>query len=170
MRVREALQEVAMATFGGAVANKVPAGEGWDHCHKARMSGQPSIMFVANVVTRSVAADYWQNPSSPCGLRSAPWRRRDWGRKGAHLDGRGRVARERGDHREHTAARCASEGRGLRRREPPASSRRAWASSHAGKAVGGDPKVPAHGQPPKAAISAAADCRLMPSLVGRGAS
>jgi hypothetical protein len=53
-----------MATFGGAVANKVPAGEGWDHCHKARMSGQPSIMFVANVVTRSVAADYWQNPSS----------------------------------------------------------------------------------------------------------
>ena len=101
MRVREALQEVAMATFGGAVANKVPAGEGWDHCHKARMSGQPSIMFVA---------------------------------------------------------------------EPPASSRRAWASSHAGKAGGGDPKVPAHGQPPKAAISAAADCRLMPSLFGRGAS
>ena len=89
-----------MATFGGAVANKVPAGEGWDHCHKARMSGQPSIMFVAE----------------------------------------------------------------------PASSRRAWASSHAGKAGGGDPKVPAHGQPPKAAISAAADCRLMPSLVGRGAS
>ena len=59
-----------MATFGGAVANKVPAGEGWDHCHKARMSGQPSIMFVANVVTRSVAADYWQNPSSR-GLRLA---------------------------------------------------------------------------------------------------
>jgi hypothetical protein len=53
-------------------------------------------------------------------------------------------------------------------RRPP--SRRAWASSHAGKAGGGDPKVPAHGQPPKAAISAAADCRLMPSLVGRGAS
>jgi hypothetical protein len=70
MRVREALQEVAMATFGGAVANNVPAGEGWDHCHKARMSGQPSIMFVANVVTRSVAADYWQNPSSR-GLRLA---------------------------------------------------------------------------------------------------
>jgi hypothetical protein len=208
-----------MATFRGAVANKVPAGEGWDRCHKARMSGQPSIRFVANVVTRSVAADYWQNPFSwRLRLRSAPWRRRDRGRKGAHLDGRGPVARERscacgyacgrpcrmpkgepwgkalwfpslgvsaprgcwakpgpgrgdrGDHREHTAARCASEGRGLRRREPLASSRRAWASSHAGKAGGGDPKVPAHGQPPKAAISAAADCRLMPSLVGRGAS
>ena len=35
---------------------------------------------------------------------------------------------------------------------------------------GGDPKVPAHGQPAKADISAAADCRLMPVLVGCGAS
>ena len=46
-----------MATFGRAVTNKVLAGEGWDHCHKARLSGQPCLMFVANVVTRSVATE-----------------------------------------------------------------------------------------------------------------
>ena len=150
-----------MATFGGAVANKVPAGEGWDHCHKARMSGQPSIMFVANVVTRSVAG------VAAC---AAP--------PGVAETGGGRVRiwtgvaglRASEEIIGNTPLLVASEGRGLRRREPPASSRRAWASSHAGKAGGGDPKVPAHGQPPKAAISAAADCRLMPSLVGRGAS
>ena len=39
-----------------------------------------------------------------------------------------------------------------------------------GEPEGGDPKVPAHRQPPKADVSAAADCRLIPALVGCGAS
>ena len=74
----------------------------------------------------------------------------------------------RGDGKGHAAAHYAAEGRGLRRRVPPDFSRRARSSSC--RQDGGDPKVPAHRQPPKADISAAADCRLMPALVGCGAS
>ena len=57
MRVREVPQEIAMAALRGAVADKVLTGEGWYHCQKSRLSGQPDFVLVAYLVPCSVAAD-----------------------------------------------------------------------------------------------------------------
>ena len=76
----------------------------------------------------------------------------------------------RGDRKGHAAAHYAARrSRICADAVPPACSPAVRGPLRA-EQEGGDPKVPAHGQPAKADISAAADCRLMPALVGCGAS